>query len=419
MQLKDSQQLHMQGSGSMEEKHERASVILRDAFMKNGGFFIKTGQLIASLDVIVPAIYRKNFEMMCHDCKESSYEDVKYTIEHQLKMPIEKIFSQFEQKPVKSASIGQVHKAILKENNQPVAVKVMHKWLLEQSPGDVKLIKKFIDIGEYFFPEFQFQWFGEEVEKNLYQELDFQREVQNGEKARQNLKGVKGITIPKNFTQYCSRSIIVMEWLNGIPIMDIQQLKSSGLDLKKISTEISTAFNKMIHIDGFCHADPHQGNFLVRFNEKNETEVIILDHGLYVTLSEKTKVDYSRLWQGILTQDPILMKKAATDLGVQEDQFQLLVSMVTSRKYSDVIDKELDMKKRLDSPSDVEHRQELSKFGVLYSQQICDILNKLNREMLLLFKTKEFLRTIDNKLGLPINSFQITVILTYIQFLQN
>ena len=111
----------------MSDKHLRASAFLRDALDKNGGIYVKFGQLIATLDVIVPDQYRQTLGALTRGGRNRSFKSVKKTIEEDYQgLKLDQIFESFDEKPVSSASIAQVHRAVLK-NGQEVAVKVQHR----------------------------------------------------------------------------------------------------------------------------------------------------------------------------------------------------------------------------------------------------------------------------------------------------
>ncbi|EAS05302.2 ABC1 family protein (macronuclear) [Tetrahymena thermophila SB210] len=400
---------------SIETKHNEASLILKDAFVKNAGLYLKFAQLLSSLDVVVPEEYRRNFEPLCHECPENSFQNVKHSIESSLRKPIDEVFSEFNPKPLKSASIAQVHEAVLKETGERVAVKVMHDWLQESSKGDLKVIGLFVDIGELLFPEFKFKWFSEELNQILPQELNFLDEVKNSERARQILKDKPNIYVPINHFGLCNSKIITMEFIDGFPIMDVPTLKREKFDMKKIAYTISDTFSQMIFQNGFVHSDPHQGNLLLRKVKdpknphKTIDQVVLLDHGLYKNLSPQFRLSYSKLWKGIITQNEELIQKSSIELGVKEDQYPLFASMITSRTYEDLMDDKKSVKERLRSPQNQEERDKIAINAAKYHRQIIQILHQMNRSLLLLLKTTDFLRTIDNKLGSPVNTFEITL----------
>ncbi|EGR30211.1 hypothetical protein IMG5_137550 [Ichthyophthirius multifiliis] len=366
----------------IEKKHEKASLILRDTFIKNAGLYLKFAQLLSSLDVIVPQEYRNNFETLCHDCPQSSFESVKKTIESQLDKPLHEIFSYFNEKPLKSASIAQVHEAILKENGQKVAVKVQHDWLSQSSKGDIKLVQMYVNIGEKFFPEFKFKWFSDEIEQILKQELNFYQEIDNGEKARELLKNKKNLYIPQYYFDYCSEKVITMEYIDGFPIMDVNLLRKQNFDLQKIAFIISDAFSQMIFNNGFVHSDPHQGNLLIRKvsnNFKSEDQVVLLDHGLYKQLTPTFRLAYSKLWKAIIEQDISQMEKSSQELGVQEEYSKLFVSMITSRVFDDITDKKKDVKERLISPKTQQERDKIVTNAAKHHKNIIKVLQEMNR----------------------------------------
>jgi aarF domain-containing kinase len=205
-----------------------------------------------------------------------------------------------------------------------------------------------------------------------------------------------------------------MEFVEGFPITDVEQTKRVGLNPVQISRILSTAFSRLIFIHGFVHADPHHGNIFVHPTQnlrgKRVPQVILLDHGLYKELTEKTRLGYAELWEGILAQDEAIIARGCQKLGAGEHQ-SLFVSMVTSKPYERVIDKTLvDEKARLrgQSNDDGFDLTTATKYLVANHREITQILNKINRDLLLLFKTNEFLRMLDNKLGSPINTYRIT-----------
>ena len=122
------------------ETHTTASVRMYECFCKNGGPYIKLGQMVGQLDQLMPKQYIKTFEPMLMQAPKTSYEDVKSIVELELGQKLEDIYEEFDHKPLASASLGQVHRAKLRSNGQVVAVKVQHKWIKEQVPGDLRLI---------------------------------------------------------------------------------------------------------------------------------------------------------------------------------------------------------------------------------------------------------------------------------------
>lgn len=128
-----------------------------NCFIKNGGLYIKLGQIISQLTFIVPPVYQKVMERCCMDCPQSSMKSIETVIKEDLGHSLGEIFSEFDPKPIASASLAQVHKAKLKSNGDIVAVKVQHQWIKENCPGDAKVIDFCVNVAEKVFPMFKYK----------------------------------------------------------------------------------------------------------------------------------------------------------------------------------------------------------------------------------------------------------------------
>lgn len=210
-----------------------------------------------------------------------------------------------------------------------------------------------------------------------------------------------------------------MEFMEGFSIGDLDKLKENKVNLTEVATLLSRAFCKFIFKEGFVHSDPHQGNLYVKNikDSKGRTvpQLIILDHGIYKVLDEDTRISYTKLWKGILLQEENTIEEAAAELGAGED-YRLLAAMLTSRTYDDIMREEKDIKARLRRWKTPEEKEKLLKIAKEFHKKITIILQKINRDLLLLFKTQNFLNTIDNKIGSPINNYKIMVILFFYFF---
>lgn len=135
----------------------------------------------------------------------------------------------------------------------------------------------------------------------------------------------------------------------------------------------------MIFEKGFVHSDPHPGNMFVRKKKNakndNDLELVILDHGLYTNLTEETRLSYTKLWRGILSQDEPMIKEASKELGA--DFFELFTAMIVNRTYDDVMNQEkhAQTKQRLGQASNKEERDALKSYAVYYHRDIVNILD--------------------------------------------
>lgn len=140
--------------------------------MSCGGLYLKFGQIVGSLDIVIPDEYRTELRDLMTLCPEDTYEEVRRNVEKEIGMKLEDMFSEFDKKPVASASIAQVHRARLRTGEE-VAVKVQHDGLIESTRFDIAVLSLFVDLGERMFEGFRYRWLVEEMSKNLPKELNF------------------------------------------------------------------------------------------------------------------------------------------------------------------------------------------------------------------------------------------------------
>lgn len=190
------------------------------------------------------------------------------------------LFDTFDDEPLGTASLAQVHRATLK-NGQEVAVKVQHPYVLGNSKVDMKTMEYLCKIMSIVFPDFKMQWLVEESKKNLPIELDFLNEGRNAEKVADMFKDIKWLKVPKIFWDISSKRVLVMEYVTGGQVNDLEYIQSNKIDTFDIANKIGQLYSNMIFINGFVHSDPHPGNILVRKTKKGDTQLILLDHGLY------------------------------------------------------------------------------------------------------------------------------------------
>ena len=133
--------------------------------------------------------------------------------------------------------------------------------------------------------------------------MNFNIEASNAEKCRAIFKDHdKRVYIPKIYKDLIRERVLVMSFENGIPVSHVKEMHAAGIDLKRLSSVISETFIHMIFEKGFVHSDPHPGNMFVRKNKAgDDLELVILDHGIYTTLPEETRLSYTKLWRGILS----------------------------------------------------------------------------------------------------------------------
>lgn len=274
---------------------------LRIAFEELGPTFIKLGQLLSSRPDLVSMIYAKEFKKLQDRVPTFPIEQVYQTIEEELGMPVAKIFQDFNPEPIGSASIAQVHNAILM-NGTKVIVKVRRPGIEEQIMLDLNILQGLAKLIEKYVPESKlFDPVGivDEFAKSITKELDFRREARNALIFRENFKDYKKVYIPYVFKEFTTKKILVMEKVEGVRIDDINSIKEKGLDIEGILNIVIDMYFKQIFDHGFFHGDPHPGNILVT----DDACVALVDFGITGKIDEEFKESYANIAIAIINQN--------------------------------------------------------------------------------------------------------------------
>ena len=395
---------------AIEECHVRGAQRLLDLCFKNGGIYIKLGQHIAMLDHLIPEVYVKTMRNNLLDkCPISSWKSVQNTIREDLGAEWSELFDEFEPLPVASASLAQVHRAKDKLTGDDVAVKVQHEDLRETSLVDLKAIEVCVRFVKFMAPHADFMWLVMEANENLPRELDFRVEAENARLCKEMLdssRTLEGrVDVPRIDLTKTTARVLTMEWIDGVSIASKQGLKSMKCNPKSLARLIAQCFSEMIYTYGNVHADPHIANMLVR-QQSGKWQLVLLDHGLYRRLNDEFRIEYSKLWKSLILGDIQGITESATKMNA-EDSVPLFAGMLTQRQWKDVTKWEKGTK-RLGYKRTEREKEEIQEFVGQHAQEIGSLLSKLPRELLLLLKTNDCLRSVDQELGAGYNTFMVT-----------
>lgn len=357
----------------------------------NKGVYIKVGQHIGALDYLVPPEYTKTLKILHSDAPKNPVEDLYKVIRTDLKVDPADIFESFDPEPLGTASLAQVHRATLKDGRE-VAVKVQHPYVRGNSKVDMKTMEYLCKMMSMVFSEFKMDWLVEESKKNLPIELDFLIEGKNAEKVAEMFKDYKWLKIPKIVWELSTKRVLVMEYCPGGQVNDLDYINRNHIDRFEISNKLGQLYSNMIFVHGFVHSDPHPGNILVRKNDSGGTDIVLLDHGLYANLSNKFRYNYSKLWMSILNFDRKAMRLYSSNLGIKGDYYGLFACMVTGRPWESVM-----AGVSRTNTSNAE-KETLQKNTSMVLPHIADILDQVDRQMLLVLKTNDLIRGIESTL---------------------
>jgi len=294
---------------------------LRMAFEELGPTFIKLGQLLASRPDIVGSENIKEFKKLQDKVPPFSIDDVYKIIEKELGLSPDKIFKSFNPTPIGSASIAQVHEAVLL-NDKKVIVKVRRPGIKEQILTDIRILNALARLMEKHVPESRiFDPVGivNEFSRSILRELDFRREARNAMNFRENFKENEKIYIPIIYKKYTKERILVMEKVEGVRIDDVESLKQMGLNIKKIFKTIIDIYFIQIFEHGFFHGDPHPGNLIVT----EDGRIAMVDFGIVGKIDEEFQESYANIALAIIKQDYDLLLDNYLKLGIIPDNIDM------------------------------------------------------------------------------------------------
>ncbi|XP_054272474.1 aarF domain-containing kinase 1 [Macrosteles quadrilineatus] len=367
--------------------HKEAAEELLDLCRANKGVYIKVGQHIGALDYLVPPEYVTTMKVLHSHAPTSPLSEVYRVIREDLKVNPEELFESIDPEPLGAASLAQVHKATMRDG-KVVAVKVQHPYVKGNSLVDMKTMEILVKIVSWIFPAFKFQWLVDETKKNIPLELDFRKEAKNMEKVRQMFSHFPWLKIPRLYAELSTKRVLTMEYLDGGQVNDLEYIKANKINPFEVSDKLGQLYSQMIFMEGFVHSDPHPGNILVTRGASGKTSLVLLDHGLYATLSDDVRWEYSKLWLSILNKDHTLMKQHCDKLGIGEF-YALFVCMVSGRTW-DSVEAGINTTKFTVREKEM-FQKEIPNFLPLISE----ILARVNRQMLLILKTNDLLRGIE------------------------
>lgn len=269
-------------------------VRIRKVFEELGPAYIKLGQMLSTRPDLVGVEIAEELESLRDNTPTTPFSEMKKMIETELQRPIEEVYSEIDETPIGSASIGQVYRAKLKGSNEEVAIKVQKPNSREIIESDVKIMKFLANrIDKYLLQmkSFNLPAMALEFERSIFKEINYLEEVMNMENLSKNFKNTSYIKIPKAYTEYCTNKLITMELVKGIEVSELIVGEYPEINKKKIAQYGLKSYFKQIMTDGFFHADPHPGNLIVTPDQK----LCYIDMGMMGILNDDFKENLAEL----------------------------------------------------------------------------------------------------------------------------
>lgn len=247
------------------EQLRQEGASLRDKFLKLGPTFIKTGQTLATRADLLPVEYIQELSSLQDEVPPFPAEITRQIIEAELHIKIPDIFESFEDQPIAAASLGQVHRGRLR-TGQSVAIKVQRPALAAQIDFDLRVLRRIAHFAARY-PNLVrgVDWQGtiDEFRAHIYEEMDYSAEVRNAEVFRRNFQKWPNVYVPRIYDIFSTRRVIVMEFIDGLKVTDVDALRAAGRNPHEIVKLLAQTYLKQLLEDGFFHADPHPGNLRV------------------------------------------------------------------------------------------------------------------------------------------------------------
>lgn len=304
------------------EKPEELVEDLKDM----GPTWVKLGQLLSTRPDLLPDEYLTALSTLQDDVDEVPYVEILPVLEEELGFRLSKGFATFDEKPLASASIGQVHRATLR-SGQEVAVKVQRPGIRKKFIEDLDTLKEVVSIAvkhskaarRYALDEIV-----EELRHILISELDYYKEAQNLIILGENMDEYTRIVVPKPVQGYCTSKVLTMEYFSGQKITEINPLIRTETDFDVLSDNLVECYLKQIIVDGFAHADPHPGNVHLTVNHT----IVLMDLGMVAKFSPSVQDKLLRLLIAIGKVDG----DAATDTLLSLSEYSEDISTARFRK---------------------------------------------------------------------------------------
>lgn len=285
---------------------------LRRSMEELGPTFVKLGQILSTRADLFPLGVVEELKKLQDSVQPFSFSETRALIEEEFGGKIENIYKEFDEKPLASASISQVHLARLNSGKQ-VAVKVQRPGIEKTIHQDLNILKDlayFIDNRTKYGKIYNFTSMLLEFEKTIKAELDFIKEAENAETFKENFSEDKGIIVPEVKWIYTSKRVLTMEYIDGIKVDNYDALDQSGIDRKVLAKKLATSICNQILRDGFFHADPHPGNIQVL----PDGTIVFLDLGMIGYLDEVRKRMIINYFIGVTSRDSRLVVKSIIDM---------------------------------------------------------------------------------------------------------
>lgn len=404
--------------------HQYSAGIVLDVCMKNEGLYIKLGQGLNAMSHVLPREYTDTLKVLLDNAPPVPMADIRNIIYEETGKRIEDLFVAFDEAPIASASIAQVHQAWLAVPSssgdstvvRKVAVKVRKPSIAKQAVWDLYTYEFLLIMMEQLFG-LPTSWSRRTVVDSLRREMDFTLEAANAERFAHNFRNNEQVYVPRIIQPYTSKRLLLMEWIDGTKLLDTETIRAN-FDARRVLTTLFDAFGDMVFKHGFVHCDLHAANVLVRplplSREASATlwwqgwwgakardhQVVLLDFGLALPETERFRMEYALLFKSLFTHDNNTLRQVVQSWGIGDAesfaslQAQKPYSSIKAGEYSEVTKEEVRLMQRR------AHAQ---------IKTVLKDAARIPRELPMVGRGMDILRGINRLYGSPINRVNMFV----------
>ncbi len=297
-------------SALLKGLHRRNAALIKEKALEMKGVMIKVGQFLSSRKDFLPDEYIEELSELQDQVPPHDFGEIRQRIIDELGSAPEDIFSEFEKDPIAAASLGQVHRAVLKDGRE-AAVKVQYPGIEKIIETDIKMFEVLIYLMRGRMGWINLRVLHEEFSKIVRAELDYVQEARNAERFRLNFISDEQIVIPRVYWEFSRGKVLTLEFVGGIKITECEVIKASGVDCLKLVSLLVETYAKMIFVHGFFHCDPHPGNI---FMGEGPT-IVFVDFGMVQAISDSTKRNLRNYANAIVENDATGIVEALEKLG--------------------------------------------------------------------------------------------------------
>ncbi|RIL02042.1 MAG: hypothetical protein DCC71_16850 [Proteobacteria bacterium] len=297
--------------GRWQQFHRDSAEAVYEAAVELRGLILKGCQYLGARADLMPREWVEVLARLQDRVPAHDLPVVRRVIETELGRPLEGVFRSFSARPIASASLAQVHEAVLRDGRR-VAVKVQYPEIAELVRTDLANLRALFRAIDWLEGDFDLTALVDEMGRYVPRELDFLAEASNAERAARMFADRDDVRVPAIHRAFSTRRVLVMEFIDGIKITSRDELDAAGADVPGVVRTLVEAWCEQVLVHGFFQADPHPGNLLV---ERGTHKLVLLDFGLAKDLPEGFRAQVLRLLMALLRRDPAEMADVLVELG--------------------------------------------------------------------------------------------------------